>query len=71
MFNLGGLQLGEMELLMEEVVDGAGVHAVQMDPLIVAWQWVGELMWGGRISHGAACFVHVNECTNGSHVVGA
>ena len=67
-FNLGGL--GEMELLMEEVVDGGGVHAVQMDPLIdrVA---VGELMWGRRISHGAACFVHVNECTNGSHVVGA
>ena len=31
-FNLGGL--GEMELLMEEVVDGGGVHAVQMDPLI-------------------------------------
>jgi len=27
-FNLGGL--GEMELLMEEVVDGGGVHAVQM-----------------------------------------
>ena len=21
------------------------------------------MMWGGRISHGAACFVHVNECT--------
>ena len=31
-FNLGGL--GEMELLMEEVVDGGGVHAVQMDLLI-------------------------------------
>ena len=31
-FNLGGL--GEMELLMEEVVDGGGVYAVQMDPLI-------------------------------------
>ena len=28
-FNLGGL--GEMELLMEEVVDGGGVYAVQMD----------------------------------------
>ena len=27
-FSLGGL--GEMELLMEEVVDGGGVHAVQM-----------------------------------------
>ena len=31
-FNLGGLS--EMELLMEEVVDGGGAHAVQMDPLI-------------------------------------
>ena len=31
-FNLGGLS--EMELLMEEVVDGGGVHAVQMDLLI-------------------------------------
>ena len=28
-FSLGGL--GEMELLMEEVVDGGGVYAVQMD----------------------------------------
>ena len=55
-FNLGGLS--EMELLMEEEVDGGGVHAVQMD-LLIAWQWVGELMWGRRISHGAAWFVHV------------
>ncbi len=31
-FNLGGLS--EMELLMEEVVDGGRVHAVQMDLLI-------------------------------------
>ena len=31
-FNLGGLS--EMELLMEEVVDGGGMHAVQMDLLI-------------------------------------
>ena len=59
-----------MELLMEEVADGGGVHAMQMDPLIdrVA---VGELMWGRQISHGAACFMHVNECMNESHVVGA
>ena len=28
-FNLGGL--GEMELLMEEVVNGGGVHAVQIN----------------------------------------
>ena len=60
-----------MELLMEEVVDGGGVHAVQMidQYVLIDRVWVGELMWGRRISHGAACFVHVNECTNGSHVV--
>ena len=54
-----------MELLMEEVVDGGGVHAVQMDLLID--RVVGESRWGRWIPHGAAWFVHVNE----SYVVGA
>ena len=67
MFNLGGL--GEMELLMEEVVDGGGVHAGQNGSVDRSRDIAWVLMWGRRISHGAACFVHVNECTNGSHVV--